>query len=453
MAVGMTWPGLSGWRRGRGALGGLGRVLTVVVLATPLTGWGLARPDLGSLDLRFGVGGKAITDFGLESGAGAVVVQADGRLVVGGSAVVDLARRDDFALARYRRNGRLDRSFGEGGKVTTDFGEGSDGVAAVAIQSDGKIVAAGGASTGPEGNEVDFALARYQRNGTLDVGFGDGGTVTTDFAGGLDRVHALVVQPDGKLVAAGWASTTPERGFDDIGLARYNPDGSLDPTFGNGGKVTTDFDLESDTAADLILQRDGKLVVAREDFGLVRYNPDGSLDLAFGDGGTVLTDFGYLGQQGLALAVQRDGKLVVAGRVDGVPVGGFALARYHPDGTLDPTFGRQGLVIAGFGDNVDHANALVVQPDGRLVAAGYPGLIRFDPDGTLDTTFGDEGKVPSDIATADLVMQGDRRIVAVGTAVTEHDDGSVDINFGLARYHIGRHDPIEAVRVSSRAGG
>ncbi|HEY3139534.1 MAG TPA: hypothetical protein VGJ86_00295 [Acidimicrobiales bacterium] len=207
----MTRHVLLGWRRDVGVLDCLLRALTIVVLATPLTGWGLARPDPGSLDTNFGDGGKVITDFGLQSAAGAMAAQADGRLVAGGSAVVDFARRDDFALARYRRNGRLDRSFGEGGKVTTDFGAGSDFVTAVAVQPDGKVVAAGGAATGPEAN--DFALARYNRDGTLDVGFGDGGTVTTDFAGGFDRVHALIVQPDGKLVAAGWAATTPETGF------------------------------------------------------------------------------------------------------------------------------------------------------------------------------------------------------------------------------------------------
>ncbi|HEY3139535.1 MAG TPA: hypothetical protein VGJ86_00300 [Acidimicrobiales bacterium] len=220
-------------------------------------------------------------------------------------------------------------------------------------------------------------------------------------------------------------------------MARYNPDGSLDPTFGDGGKVTTDFDLESDVAAALILQRDGKLVAAAEAFGLVRYNADGSLDRAFGDGGRVRTDFGGQGQQAHALAVQRDGKFVAAGRVDGL-IGGFALARYNPDGTLDTTFGTGGLVISGLGGNVDYATALVVQPDGRLVAAGFPGLIRFNPDGTLDTTFGDGGKVFSDMATAALVVQAGRRLVTAGTAVTEHDDGSVDINFGLAGYHIGR---------------
>jgi uncharacterized delta-60 repeat protein len=175
------------------------------------------------------------------------------------------------------------------------------------------------------------------------------------------------LQPDGKLVAAGQSCQVD---LCDFALARYLPDGNLDPTFGVGGKVTTDFELLDDPNA-LILQPDGKLVAAAEifdgsssDFGLVRYLPNRSLDPTFGVGGKVRTDFGGFDLPA-ALIVQPDGKLVAAGSA----FGDFALARYLPDGSLDSAFGLEGLVMTGF-DGDDQALDLVRQPDGKLVAAG-----------------------------------------------------------------------------------
>jgi uncharacterized delta-60 repeat protein len=195
-------------------------------LALPLG----AQAASGDLDATFGTGGKVTTDFaGDRDEAHGVVVQADGKLVAAGGAKT--SRSQDFALARYNPNGTLDTTFGTGGKVTTDFAGNDDQAFAVVLQSDGKIVAAGQASTGYRGG--DFALARYNPNGSLDTTFGTGGKVTTDFAGDTDEAHGLVLQPDGKLVAAGQASTG-YRGSE-FALARYNPNGRLFKTYPRPG--------------------------------------------------------------------------------------------------------------------------------------------------------------------------------------------------------------------------
>jgi len=264
-----------------------------------------------------------------------VAVQPDGKLVAVG--VAKTSRSGDFALARYNTNGSLDATFGTGGKVTTDFNGNDDAANAVVLQPDGKIVVAGEAKTS---RNQDFALARYNANGSLDPTFGTGGKVTTDFAGNDDAAFALVLQPDGKLVAAGEAKTSRNQ---DFALARYNANGSLDPTFGTGGKVTTDFNGDDDAAHGLVLQPDGKLVAAgvaktsrSGDFALARYNANGSLDPTFGTGGKVTTDFNGDDDAAFAVARQTDGKIVAAG---GAKVGrsrsdysgsneDFALARY-----------------------------------------------------------------------------------------------------------------------------
>ena len=274
--------------------------------------------------------------------------------------------------------GDLDPTFGTGGKVATDFVGGHDQARALVVQADGRLVAAGIAVTG-EATNLDFALARYHPDGTLDPTFGNGGEVTTDFGGfpPADEAHALVQQADGKLVVAGGVFRSGGDSDNDFALARYQPEGTPDPTFGNGGIVLTDF-ADGEEARELALQADGKLVAAGvaftfgagQMFGLARYNPDGSLDPSFGNGGTVTTAFGSGTVQLSGLAVQADGKLVAAGTVLVGSTLDFALVRYQPDGTLDQTFGKGGRVITQITRSDDDAQALALQADGKLVLAG-----------------------------------------------------------------------------------
>jgi len=322
-----------------------------------------AQATAGTLDPSFGTGGKVTTDFAGESEeALAVAVQDNGRIVAAGR--VDEGNGSalgDFALTRYRHDGTLDTGFGVGGKVKLDFSGGGDDVAgALVVQADGRLVAGGHASS-------DWALARFRHDGTLDSSFGVGGKVSTPLGG---TIRGLALQADGKLVAAGNAGS-------DFAVTRYNSDGSLDSGFGVGGTVTTAFGGFFNEAFGLVLQENGRIVAAGEDFGatsvfaLARYRRDGSLDPGFGVGGKVTTDFGTP-SAAFALVTQADGRLVAAGVANlGTATGvDFALARYRRDGSLDASFGVGGTVTTDFGGDNDGARAMAVQADGKLVAAG-----------------------------------------------------------------------------------
>jgi uncharacterized delta-60 repeat protein len=349
-------------------------------------------------------------------------------------------------LGRGRRPGDLDPTFGSGGKVTTDFAGGSDVAIGVALQPDGKIVAAGSAT--PKATIFsDFALARYNSDGSMDATFGSAGKVTTDFGGDGDRADSVALQLDGKIVAAGTTSTPGVGGFSHFALARYNSDGSLDATFGSGGKVITDFGGGAEAVA---LQPDGKIVAAGSaspgatiffDFALARYNPDGSLDATFGSGGKVTTEFTGNFDQANAVALQPNGKIVAAGNTGAGTSHDFALARYNPDGSLDATFGSGGKVTTDFTGGSDQATALSLQPNGKIVAAGTAStgtilefaLVRYKKHGGLDPSFGSGGKVTTDFTGSNdvawgVALQPDRKIVAVGGA------GTVNSDFALARY-------------------
>jgi len=347
-------------------------------------------------------------------------------------------------------DGDLDVTFGTGGRVASAENVNES---AVALQSDGRIVVAGStrSSIFPFSDQ-DFVVIRYNSDGSLDGTFGTGGKVTTDFPGRADLASALALQSDGKIVVAGRSSlhTGLFSIADDIALARYNSDGSLDGTFGTGGKVTTDFYNDLDVALGLALQSDGKIVVAGatrtsrlQDIALARYNSDGSLDGTFGTGGKVTTDFPGLGSWASAVALQSDGKIVAAGGTGSYTAynGNFVLARYNSDGSVDTTFGAAGKVITDFynpqGD--DAAYALALQSNGKIVAAGGGSstesglrLARYNSDGSLDPTFGIGGKVTNGADARSLAIQSDGKVV-IGTLlslVRYNNDGSVDTTFG-----------------------
>jgi uncharacterized delta-60 repeat protein len=349
----------------------LGLILALVVMLWgPATGVGYAAP--GDLDPTFGNGGIVTTSISVRNVARALVIQPDGKLVAAG--ITDTGSTEAFALVRYLSDGGLDPSFGSSGIVTTAISSGISGgvirAHALVLQLDGKLVAAG------ESGE-DYALVRYLPDGSLDLSFDNDGIVITSIGtGSRDIASALVLQPDGRLVAAGNTDTSSTT--DDFALVRYLPDGTLDSSFGSGGIVTTTIGDEGDWVSALVLQPDGKLVAAGYNFELstnyftlARYLPDGSLDNSFGNDGIVINSIGPDSDLLFALVLQPDGKLVAAGSSLDFSTFDFALVRYNSDGSLDPTFGNgDGIVTTSINIGPDQANALVLQPDGKLVAVG-----------------------------------------------------------------------------------
>lgn len=333
------------------------------------------RPS-GRLDPDFSHDGKAMTDASggkgplQPSGAYAAALDSHGRIVAAGMATSDVVR-GRIALVRYRPTGRLDPSFGSHGIVRTAFPGGARRARGVAIDSGGRIVIAGLAAN-------DFALARYLPNGRLDRSFGTDGRVTTSFSDGADEATSLGIDGSGRIVAAGY--TQPQGQSPDFALARYLPDGRLDRSFGIKGKVSTDLGGR-DLGRSLAIDSRGRMVVVGESgkrhdhrFALARYLNDGSLDASFGGDGEVMTAFN--GQaRAAAVAMSPRHRIVAAGRLGGGGIRRFALARYAQDGRLDHRFSGNGKVTTAFGDgtNIQGANAIAIGGRERIVAAGYAG--------------------------------------------------------------------------------
>jgi uncharacterized delta-60 repeat protein len=329
----------------------------------------------GTLDISFGGDGKVRTVITHYDDGEAVVIQPNGKIVVVGRGAGNGGR---FLLVRYRPSGRLDKTFSGDGVKLTNFTNGDDIAFAVALQGDGKIIVAGAARGFNAG--ASFAIARYKRHGRLDRSFGSDGRVQTNFTILTDQARDVAIQPDGKIVAAGAAAMFANNAESGFALARYNTDGTLDSSFDADGKVTVGFDGGSGGAggsgwaAGVAIQDDGKIVAAGPDdgdFALARLEIDGTPDAGFGSAGKVLTGFsGFAGAYG-GLALQPDGKIVAAGT--GRDFLRFALARYETDGSLDSTFSGDGKVVTHFVCCDTGAQGVAIQANGKIVAAGDQG--------------------------------------------------------------------------------
>lgn len=373
------------------------------------------------------------------------------------------------AVAPAATGGSLDTTFNtagtQPGSVVTamSIGTGTDYFWDTAIQKDGKIVAAGEADMGGDG--FDFALARYNRDGTPDTAFGIGGKTTTDFGGigGHDRAYAMALQPDGKIVAVGQARTTS--GYDDFGVARYMPDGSLDASFGTGGLVTTSVapGTGQNYAFAIAIQKDGDIVVAGDanmggatgwDSVVLRYHSDGTLDPTFGTGGKVISAVspGTTTDWWGSVALQPDGKIVLAGKAGPAANTTMSFARLTSTGAPDTSFGTAGYAMVDFpagGQDGNWLGGLVIQPDGKLISGGYASnevaVARLNPNGTIDTTFNATGTATVSLGGStdqqgyDATLQTDGRIVIAADVFTGgvwtlgaarfNSDGTLDTTF------------------------
>lgn len=464
-------------------------VLSLVLLSLiAITLAPAAQAQVGALDVTFDGDGMRTDSLSLSDVAGDVAVQSDGDIIVFGRSENpnNLSTRDGWVTI-YRPDGSLDESwvhaplqFGCGsvpnyfstglvtpsdtifaagvsldgcsaGKSNFDivryvpnggtahifpgkpvFHSSYDEVFGLAYQSDGKIVAVGLANPSPG----DAALARYRADGTLDDTFGTGGEVLIDLAGGADRLRAVQVQSDGKIVAAGRAEMG---GQEDALLVRLHPDGTLDTSFGDDGIVTKDFNGFDDLFRDMALQSDGKIVLAGRQteadgtttrFTISRFNTDGTPDAAFGTDGVVV-DFTGLSAAATGIALQADGKIVAGGMTEtgagGRSTRDFAIARLHPDGTLDTSFdsdGKNTAVISG--DRADAALGLAIEPSGDIVLAGVTEW--EDGDDTfrniaLARFVGDSAPLPVELTSFEAMLDGEEVVLAWTTASETNNAG------------------------------
>ncbi|HEX3102689.1 MAG TPA: hypothetical protein VHQ01_12885 [Pyrinomonadaceae bacterium] len=403
----------------------------------------------GDLDTDFDLDGKVTTQFGgSEDVAASVVIQPDGKIVCAGfsSGATTIA-----FVARYNTDGSLDNSFGSGGKVTQDFGAGFTQATSIALQSDGKIVVGGYMrAVAPATSGFDFFALRYNTNGTLDTTFDGDGKVTTDFSSN-DEADGVTIQPDGKIVLVGNTNNNVA-GRTFAALARYNSDGSLDTTFGTGGKV---IGHEGAAFSAVVQPADGRIVTGgwgcsvatctqNLDFTFARYDTVGVLDPTFGISGkaTVAVSTGRDEARGIAL--QSDGKIVATGVNLSSPASDpMAVVRLNANGTLDTTFGTNGIV-QNLPVAVEDAFGLSLQPNGRIVTGGRVfttandsdfAIVRLNANGTLDTSFSGSG-IATTAFTGNLdgitgfAIQNDGKIVAVGFAANQVGD----IDAAIARY-------------------
>jgi uncharacterized delta-60 repeat protein len=394
-------------------------------------------PPPSGLDPSFGSEGKATTAaFGGDRSA--MAVQPDDKIVMVGGTFTD------FILARFDADGSPDESFDADGQVSTDMVNGEQEEAlGVAIQPDGKIVVVGYTGTAGPGGPSNFALARYDANGVLDASFGTAGKVTSGVFG---RAFAVAIQGDGpdlKIVVAGDDPVS-----EDLRLARYNANGSLDTSFGTAGQLTTDIAGGAELAGNLVLLSNGAILISGphtiagevtrdQHTALARYDQNGVPDASFGVGGELVLTNARVGE---GLALQGDGKIVLVGDAGAGVNTSFALMRLEPNGDPDGGFGSAGTVstpISGLGDA---ALAVALQSDGRIVVAGRSSsqtnsnfaVARYSDAGVLDTAFGNAGTLTidffgfTDIAES-VAVQFDGKIVLGGLA-RDNVDG-----YGVAR--------------------
>lgn len=413
-------------------------------LVLSLTVPGAAFAAAGDLDVTFGSAGK-VSSVIPTSKIG--IQPADGKLLV-----VD-SESSNFRLARYLPGGTLDVVFGTNGVVTSDIRSvmyniadtgqlggndfSADGAYDVAMQADGKILVAGYTfhTNPPTGlaNSDNIVVVRYLTNGLVDTTFGTNGVAMAEVlkAGNAthDRGYALAVQTNGAIVVAGEMYEGTKAG--DFVTVRFTSTGVLDTTFASTGYKLTSLSSYLDTARDVVIQGDGKIVVAGEksnispsSFGVVRYNANGTADTTFGPGGirsVVFSTATNSNSSAYNVAVQSDGKMVVGGySYTTTTQGDYALARFNANGTLDTTFDGDGKVTTNFGGSETGADVMI-QGNGKIVMVGTAGLLgmgltRYNTNGSLDTTFGSGGKVTNASISGgvDGLIQSDGKIVAAG---------------------------------------
>ncbi len=360
---------------------------------------GLAQP--GTPDLNFDADGALTIDFFGSNDFGYTIAPYGNDFIVAG--ITDSPGTRFGAFARLNGDGSYDTQFANTGKRAVNVPGGQAEISGLAVQNDNRIIAVG--STGSLDHGLIF---RLNPNGSVDGGFG-GGFIQHQQAGNdVEYYYGVALQPDGKIVVCGTTGIVNTR---DVIVLRLNTNGTMDSTFAGDGIAITDLGVPNDYSNEVLIQPDGKILVvgsSGDNVLLLRYNSDGTLDNSFSFDGKVTTDMGY-SDDGFDLALQPDGKVLVAGRSYNAPANVAFVLRYNSDGTLDNSFGQNGIVDTVL-ENGSQAFTILLQPDGKILAGGEMRnaqnkskmlLFRLNADGSFDNSFGQSGIFISSFTAGD----------------------------------------------------
>ncbi len=322
-----------------------------------------------------------------------------------------------FVLNYLSRNpyiepiGILDNSFGNNGKFTFNFNSINSYGSSFAIDNFGKIIMGGSCGNMPD---VDFCMIRINSNGTLDTSFGSGNgyVIKSISSNNNDMAASITIDSNGNILLGGYCANSGSFVFC---IARFLPNGLIDTSFGSGyGYVLLNISSIEDRGQSIKIQPDGKILLGgycgsstNYDFCIARFNPDGTLDNTFGSGGYILKDFFNINNYGFSLSIDSNGKILLGGYCGSSPNYDFCIVRFNPDGTTDHTFNGNGIVIKQITSYDDYGDTMTIQSDGKILLGGhcYNGtnydfcIARFNPDGTTN------GVVTQNFPTIDVRNQ------------------------------------------------
>ena len=435
----------------------------------------------GVPNLSFGMNGYVTSESG--NTFSSLVKQADGKILVAGGNV----NSTSFSIWRYDKNGVLDKEFGTNGLSSIAVPNSKYNVAAgIALQNNGKILVTGTATNDSTMNA--FAVLRLNTDGSLDKTFGNIGYVLTEISAYQDNPAAIAIQSDGKIVVAGTSSPGAGQTGADFAIVRYLENGTLDQSFATSGILTVNLyggdngENKDDTAYALALQSDGSIIVAGksyrnhgsnfyDDAALIKVTSNGTLDPSFGQNGMVKTNLNGSPSLIHSLAIQSDGKILAMGQIELAGQYAFLVMRYAANGSLDSSFGSGGIVsthLTGF----DPAWAGALLSNGKIVLAGSSyvqngtstytsksSFVKYNADGSLDTTFGTSGKIQQNINSDGLQNQdsirsiietSDHGILGVGSTSSNINGNQ---SYGLLFSLVGDTNPtLTSIEISGAAG-
>lgn len=426
-------------------------ILAILILTFP----NIAFSQAGTIDKSFGNNGIVTTykviDYYYSTCS---VLQNDGKILVGGNTYINMKNDlTDFAILRYNLNGTLDSSFNLIGKSILKIGTSHDNLTSIAIQQDGKIIVAGYSHVND--SELTLVLVRFNLNGTLDSTFGNYGIVKSQYGKNGDFLYSIVLQQDGKIIVAGKSNIYNFDNYEyKFALTRYTPNGNIDSSFGKNGKIITIIGYEAIGYA-VKLQSNGKIILVgsskkgyyeKLNFTIARYNNDGILDSTFGKDGVTITSIGDVGDEISSVSILNDDKIIVAGtsfKFNGKSYDHeIALAKYNSNGTLDRTFGENGVIITPINGLSDLTNnSMVIQKNGKILLTGSSYndstkvifLLRYNINGKLDITFGNKGIVLTQIGTkaggTSINLQKDEKIIVAGYTNINGDIESIIVRY------------------------